>query len=386
MTLKNTLITLLALLLVNCSEKNDLKEILQVEYAGKLISSGKNRPQINLRKDNLRDLIILLHHRVQINDIKSYFAWDDEELNKRLNLLIENDFIKYHESEIYLPTSMVIDQAQGEILQQQTKSIAGPISEIIIKRMPEIKKYYYELEFFEGITFEEASFLVISDVLLDNWQINNVEEIFLKTDRTDRHGMNYYHSFQEKTKKNDKESFGIYGNQMWGYGKFQIGIYGNKRSTSVNFLTLKKKDFIDMFDMPETTSVYDFKGSLLETIVHYSESSDHLMDATHKEGFNRIDLMDEDKLKIPVMNRRDYTALSELSLLVTEDLVNVLEQNRDILHANYLNSIYSNEITFEEYFIWWYHFLYSEVTDILVEKGFIKIPSSGITTYVINWL
>ena len=385
MTLKNTLITLFALLLVNCSEKNDLKEILQVEYVGKLISSGKNRPQINLRKDNLRDLIILLHHRVEINDIKSFFAWDDEELNKRLNLLILNDFIKYHESEIYLPTSMVIDQAQGEILQQQTKSIAGPVSEIIIKRMPEIKKYYYELEFFEGITFEEASFLVISDVLLDNWQINNVEEIFLKTDRTDRHGMNYYHSFQEKTKKNDKEAFGIYGNQMWGYGKFQIGIYGNKRSTSVNFLTLKKKDLIEMFDMPETTSVYDFKGSLLETIVQYSESSDHLIDATHKEGFNRIDLMDEDKLKIPVMNRRDYTALSELSLLLTEDLVNVLEQNRDILYANYLNSIYSNEITFEEYFIWWYHFLYSEVTNILVKKGFIKIPSSGITTYVINW-
>ena len=134
MTLKNTLITLFALLLVNCSEKNDLKEILQVEYVGKLISSGKNRPQINLRKDNLRDLIILLHHRVQINDIKSFFAWDDEELNKRLNLLIQNDFIKYHDSEIYLPTSMVIDQAQGEILQQQTKSIAGPVSEIIIKR------------------------------------------------------------------------------------------------------------------------------------------------------------------------------------------------------------------------------------------------------------
>ena len=317
MTIKISVMTLLAILLVSCQEKTGLKDILQVEYEGKMISSGKNRPKINLRKDRLRELIILLHHRIRLSEIKSFFAWDDEELKNRLDLLLINDFIKYHESEMYLPTSMVINRKDGEILRQLARSIAKPFSEIIANKLPEIKMYYNELECFEGISFEDASFLVISDVILDNWQINNIERLFLQSDRPARHGMNYYHSLQEKAKENDKEAFGIYGNQMWGYGNIQIGIYGNKRSTSVNFLTLKKKDLIDLFSMPENTSVSDFKGSLLEAIVQYSGSYDYSMDETSKEGFNRLNLMDGDKLRIPVMNRNDYIAL------VTASLVNV---------------------------------------------------------------
>ena len=77
--------------------------------------------------------------------------------------------------------------------------------------------------------------------------------------------MNYYHSLQEKTKEIDKGAFGIYGNLMWSYRNFHIGIYRNKRSTSLNFLTLKKNDLIYVFRMPENTSVSDFKRSLLKS-------------------------------------------------------------------------------------------------------------------------
>ena len=54
-------------------------------------------------------------------------------------------------------------------------------------------------------------------------------------------------------------------------------------------------------------------------------------------------------------------------------------------HLEYMNSRYAEEITFEEYLIWWYHFLYSEVTNQPERKGIISIPRTGITTYAVDW-
>ena len=177
MILQITIIALVAIFWVGCDKNPNLAEILQVEYESKMISSGKNRPQINLRKDQLRELIILLHHRVPLSDVQSFFSWDDEDLDKRLNLLIENDFVEYHDSGIYLPTTMVITKKEGEILLQLAGSVAQPVSDIIANRLPEIKKHYYKLKCFEGISFESASFFIVSNVILDNWQINNIERL-----------------------------------------------------------------------------------------------------------------------------------------------------------------------------------------------------------------
>ena len=33
--------------------------------------------------------------------------------------------------------------------------------------------------------------------------------------------------------------------------------------------------------------------------------------------------------------------------------------------------------SFEEFFIWWYHFIYTKVTDILAENRVLTIPKEG---------
>jgi hypothetical protein len=382
---KATPIVVACVLLAGGSVSSDIAPILESRYEYKMISSGKNRPAISLRKDNLGDILVLLHHRIPPLDIQSHFGWDSHEFERRIDVLLKNDFVRRQASGHLFPTSMVITFEDAETLEETARIVAKLASEMIANRVPEIKAYYKGLEPFHGIPFQDASLLILSDVVLDNWQINNVEQLFLKKERTLRHGMNYYHSLQEKGKETDKESFGIYGNQMWGHGKLTVGVYGNKRLTSRNVLTLNETDFRDLFGVQNGATITECRGRVLEALVRHAREPGYRLEPGFRRGFNVLGIMKGDNITIPILDRGDYEDLKSLAALVTSQLVSVLEDHRQLLQETYAESVYAEEITFEEYVIWWYHFFYSEVTDILIREGQMEIPRSGVATYVVDW-
>ena len=106
------------------------------------------------------------------------------------------------------------------------------------------------------------------------------------------------------------------------------------------------------------------------------------MQDTYKQGFNKIDMMEGNILTIPVFSFSDNKKLNKIANLLTNDLIDLFEKNRGILENNYKNSSYCNEITYEEYFIWWYHIFYTEVTENLISKDHIKRPATGVFPYI----
>ena len=77
------------------------------------------------------------------------------------------------------------------------------------------------------------------------------------------------------------------------------------------------------------------------------------------------------------MNETENEMVFKQQLL--EELINLF---KDGLNGNFQKSIYRDEISFEEYAIWWYHFYYSKVTDILIDEGHITRPQNGVFTIV----
>jgi hypothetical protein len=55
----------------------------------------------------------------------------------------------------------------------------------------------------------------------------------------------------------------------------------------------------------------------------------------------------------------------------------VLNEQTGYSHEVYEKSGYSDEIAFEEFFIWWYHFIYTSATDILAKRNLLIIPVDG---------
>ena len=79
----------------------------------------------------------------------------------------------------------------------------------------------------------------------------------------------------------------------------------------------------------------------------------------------------------PKINREDNDKLFNMADIFAPVLLEALEANRTYMNDVFTKTGYADEIRFEEFFIWWYHFIYSRATDILAEKGALTIPESG---------
>jgi hypothetical protein len=73
----------------------------------------------------------------------------------------------------------------------------------------------------------------------------------------------------------------------------------------------------------------------------------------------------------------DYRFFEEIATDYRPKLLKLLNNNTDYSREVFEKTGYSYEITFEEFFIWWYHFIYTSATNILAKKNCLKIPADG---------
>ena len=71
-----------------------------------------------------------------------------------------------------------------------------------------------------------------------------------------------------------------------------------------------------------------------------------------------------------------YNLFDELAESYRPILLKIFSEQTDYSHMVYEKTGYSAEITFEEFFIWWYHFIYTEATNILAQKNLLIIPET----------
>lgn len=86
---------------------------------------------------------------------------------------------------------------------------------------------------------------------------------------------------------------------------------------------------------------------------------------------------------IPVFKAKDLSILNEIAKTISKDLILLCKENEKPLKEYFASSRYSKEITYEEFFIWWYHFFYTKVTEELIQKGVIITSAQKNQTYII---
>jgi siroheme synthase (precorrin-2 oxidase/ferrochelatase) len=80
----------------------------------------------------------------------------------------------------------------------------------------------------------------------------------------------------------------------------------------------------------------------------------------------------------------NYQQLSDMAKLITNELISLLQKHDGQLRNQWRNSVYGHEVTYQEYFMWWYHLFYNAVTDWLIAKGEITKPRTGVLTYLMT--
>lgn len=279
-----------------------------------MISRGDNFPDRCINRDSVYFLFAALHKNIDIKDFASKTNFSMSKTDSILSLL-EGKNLVHQINGKYKPTIFVCLTEDGEKLFSYAHPISEQIANVIEKNLSGIKRDFSKTGMAAIGNFEHWSFFILSDVLLDNWQISNVESDFLKApERPLRHGKNYYCRISEVN--SGREAFGIYGNLV---GK--ISVYGNNRKHC---------------NLSETENVV-------------SASDNEILETMAKKFLPK--------------------------------LLKVLEKNRAYMENIYVKSGYSNEITFNEFCIWWYHFIYTQTTDLLASRGMLQVPVSGNFVY-----
>lgn len=311
------------------SSKEALDYIFSTKYEHSIISKGDNLPDFDRRKDSLGLFLVALHEGIEPEVFQERVNWSDELLEERIQFLLERNWLMRDERGVR-PTIFIASDHQGQDLYSYGVPLSEKIADAIEKEIPSVKEKFIACGLSEQYDFEYMSFLVLSNVLLDNWQIMQMEAEYLKKEnRPKRHGKNYYASIMENA-NNAYEPFGIYGNQ---YGKVDdstyLSIYGKNRIV-VNQRLQNDQAFKD--------SVLNVALELTPALYNYFEE-----------------------------------IANDFKPRLLQVLVDQTEYSREVFEL----TGYSDKMSFEEFFIWWYHFIYTQTTDILAERGRLIIPKGG---------
>lgn len=328
-----TLITVLAVTILasySFKNKNTVDNILDSSFRVYQIS-GYEGPKIDIKKDSLAEFLTALHYNIPLSEIENTLKWNPETTEKNVNALIENKLLA-KKGDYYQPNLGILTLERGNLLEEKAQKVANEIADSIYNRLPEIKKIHNETNISGQHDFRELSLFYLSNVILDNFQIQRMEEEFLNQKRPLRNGSRYYLAIVEDDVASKAEPFGIYGNRglLWN-DSIGICVYGNKRiKSNTGWDNYKDKD-IHVFDKNDTELITN---------------------------------------KMPE--------------LFFPCLLNILNKNKTDFEATYHELNFDKEVSFEEFFIFWYHFIYTEATDILIAKNIVQKPQNEMFYYQVR--
>ena len=62
-------------------------------------------------------------------------------------------------------------------------------------------------------------------------------------------------------------------------------------------------------------------------------------------------------------------------------LLEIMNRNKPNFEATYRELNFDKEVSFEEFFIFWYHWVYTETADVLIAKNIIEKPQNEMFYY-----
>ncbi len=336
-----------------------------------MISSGTNRPDFNVEAPANTEALVALHQGREI-------AAGSEHT---IAALRQRGFVKDGPNGP-VPAVLVVSLEDGRRWFGVSRRVSAAAARMIVEHLPAVRAAIGNIGNLGSLAWSQAAFFILSDVLLDSWQINTVERQWLGAERPQRSGGRYYYTLMARPANSDLEAFGIYGNQFFNYGDVAIGLYGNRRLAGVRLPSLDAAQLRALFDVgegdPRTAHV-----TLARKLANASRGQP--VSALERAGFQSLGLMDASgDVCVPVLREADYVALNDVAAVIAEDLMAALNSERAALSSVYNASPYAVSVNFGEYLIWWYHFFYTNVTDRLAREGILQIPDGGVTTYIVT--
>lgn len=379
-----SIVSLLVLLLIitSCGSKKEIPKLLESSYRLHTVSFEVNKPAVNLEENKLKDILILLHHRVTAGEIKKHFQLSDSVWNERVNYLFGEGLIKKFTDSSFIPTILVLDEENGRSLKKLTDSLGGEMSAIAIDRLNKIKEVYAKIPSFRNLPFDYGSMFILGGVLHDGAQLKNYQDQFIKAFIPNR-GSGYYYMSLVQNEEAKSSSPKIYETRYYNYPAFTLGSFASSVYER-NIATYATSELTKDFGKPTTESDSVYQITMLNELIKMSKSNGYKPSVRILDGFNRYGIVLKGKPTVPVLSKGDQQRLIELSNVVAQDIINYFENRQTLFVKWYLNSQYREEVSYKEWMIWVYKMITAKTVDVLIEKSYIKIFGGNTASFILE--
>jgi len=376
---RTSVIILILFLLTSCSHKKDIPELLRGTFRSHFVSFNETKPIINLDEGRLKEMLILLHHRVPEDNIKNHFNMNDSTWNDKINYLFGQGLIKKSEKGNYLPTFFVLDDDNSSALKKFTDSLGVEMSGIALDRLAKIKAACAIIPSLKNFTFDDISLFVLGSVMHDYWQQKYYQDQFIKSFVPHRGNADYYFAIFQS----DINSVKIFETKFYEYPSFQFGSYcyaGNE----FNLATFPTSILKNNFGREETEDDYDFQIKLLNDLIGLSKNHFYKVKAKHMEGFEKFGMVANGKTKVPYIINSDKQKLYNAASVITADLINYFESRQTLFVKRYLSSQYREETNYKEWMVWIYKIITTSAVEELIKKSIIKANTDRTAAFIIQ--
>lgn len=368
------------LILVSCTSKKDLSELLKGETAIEVYPQ-KELPSVFMENKKTAQLLILLHNRIDEESILENLRIGKTEFDQLINSLFAEGLIKRKDDGNFIPACMVAGNEDEIVIDRFTTGMSEDIASIIIEQLPLIKKSFDRIDSFSNLSFEEASFIILYNVMLAKWQIKNIEERFIRAEPTQRITDRYYLFLRQANSDNT-------GINKWAVNR-SIELNGyyfcsfGMMSQENNLFDAGADQLIRDFGMKQSADPLDFKKELLGDLVRFYNGELSTANPSYSAGLNKYGILRNSQLKLQFISSQDNIRLFEIAGIISESLVGYLDKQRPVFVKEYLQSKYKEEVNFREWVFWIYNIIAEKTGRNLINKGIAVVKNDEIFHYLI---
>ena len=372
------LFLLLILPFLSCSHKKEIPELLEGKFTSHFITFDYTQPKLNLEDGHLKELLVLLHHRVPDKEIKKYLKMNDSVWNDKINFLFGRGLIKKNNDGYFLPTFFLLDSDNANSLKSFVDSLGIEMSGIAKDRLGKIKEECAKIPALKNIPFEYLSLFILGSVVHDYWQEKFYQDQFIKSFMPHR-GNGYYYFAMIQTDESESSAINLYETNFYEYPGFKFGSYAHT-GEHFNIATCPTSALKNSFGKPDTENDSLFQKELITDLIDLEKKGTAKISDKKIDGFEKFGMMLNKKPVIPILTKSDEEKLYNIAEIITKDLVNYFENRQTVFVKRYLNSQYREETNYKEWMTWLYKMISSRAVDELINKKIIRLINNNPNT------
>ncbi|KUO59311.1 hypothetical protein APF79_02865 [bacterium BRH_c32] len=203
--LRNSVFIIFLFTLISCGKKEE-NTLSESKYILRYHFDDPGSDSVFIFKEsNSKNLLILLNKGDDKSKIKEILKISSIEYDDLINSLFGNGLIKKTDNGKFVPSFPIIDFAEEKEINTISKPIGEDISLIIIDRLKLIEDKMLKLPSYSQNNHSLRYFL-FSEVLLNNLQIKNIKENFIKSRAPERNGKHLYIALIEESISKEENS------------------------------------------------------------------------------------------------------------------------------------------------------------------------------------